>query len=123
MPIAYLLDISRGLGRGKNRRKKAKDVVGPKKMRANSSMDVDDEGDDDSDSSENEDDDDDDDDDMNVEHEQIFGLDYSLYEYHKSLHNGKGTRNPIVHERFTGNYYEVFIHTSRSFPDILILWF
>ena len=98
-------------------------MEGPKKMRANSSMDVDDEGDDDSDSSENEDDDDDDDDDMIVEHEQIFGLDYSLYEYHKSLHNGKGTRNPIVHERFTGNCYEVFIHTSRSFPDILILWF
>ena len=62
-----------------------------------------DDNDDDDNCSTDEDLDDDDDDDIYVEREQIFGLDHSLYEYHKALNTNKsGRNNPIVHERFTG---------------------
>lgn len=54
---------------------------------------------------------DDDEDGENNDAEQIFGLDFSLYEYHQSLQRNKGIRdnhitndsNMIVQERFTGN--------------------
>ena len=67
-------------------------------------MDEDDDGNCSTDEDIEDDDDDDDDkeDDINLEQEQIFGLDHSLYEYHKTLNSFSNGKNHIINERFTG---------------------